>query len=62
MDSQISLQQPILDGGIRRGSDGKERWLEVHGRHFQQAGRRRFLAVLTVDGQVVAQQVVRADN
>nr|WP_281177089.1 HigA family addiction module antitoxin [Belnapia moabensis] len=32
---------------IRRGSDGEERWLEVHGRHFQQAGRRRFLAVLT---------------
>ncbi|MBC4017922.1 HigA family addiction module antidote protein [Siccirubricoccus deserti] len=32
---------------IRRASDHAERWVEVHGRHFQQAGRRRFLAVLT---------------
>jgi addiction module HigA family antidote len=32
---------------IHRSSDKVERWVEVHGRHFQQGGRRRFLAVLT---------------
>lgn len=32
---------------IQRSSDNAERWVEVHGRYFQQAGRRHFLAVLT---------------